>query len=166
MTMKDLKNILIVAGLVFGLQAAWGQLPPVREVSPEALKSFADKNVGRRAILTGDRDKDGFLSKAEADSLQVLNLASYRIDPFDVLTYEDLVRFPNLKRVDLGESNLKEVDLSKNGKLEEVNIHSDSLQVLILSVGCTPKITYPVHSGEIIVRRVVNPDDPNAIWYY
>ena len=83
-----------------------------------------------------------------------------------MLTYEDLIRFPNLKRVDLGESDLKEVDLSKNGKLEEVNIHSDALQVLILSVGCTPKITYPVHSGEILVRRVVNPDDPNAIWYY
>lgn len=157
--------ILIVMGLLATL-GAWAQLPEPFQAKAEALEGFADKNVGRRAIMAGDLDKDGFLSKAEADSLTVLNLGSYRIDPFEVQSYEDLARFPNLKRVILGESDLKEVDLSKNLQLKEVNIHSDALQVLILAVGCTPMITYPVHSGEIIIRRVVNPDDPHAIWYH
>lgn len=143
---------LLIAGSLMCINA-WGQ-------------DFKDPNVARRALKAGDQNGDGILSKTEADSLQVLNLGSYRIDPFEVQSYEDLVRFPNLKRVWLGESNLKEVDLSKNGKLEEVIIQSDSLKVLIIAVGCTPKIAYPVHSGEVIIRRVVNPDDPNAIWYY
>ena len=90
---------LIAAGLFLTLSAG-AQLPQPFQAKAEALKDFADKNVGRKAIQAGDRDGDGFLSKEEADSLTVLNLTPYRIDIF-----------------------------------------------------------------EVTIRRVVNKDDPNSIWY-
>lgn len=156
---------LLVAGL-FSAPSAGAQMPKPFVANPEALKDFADENVGRRAIMAGDLNQDGFLSKEEAEALTVLNLGSYRIDPFDVTTYEDLAKFPNLKEVYLGESDVAEVDLSRNPKLETIGIQSDALKVLIISVSCQPRILYPPHSGEVTVRRAVNADDPSAIWYY
>ncbi len=58
--------------------------------------TFADRNVERRALLNGDIDGDGLISRTEADSLKLLNLTQYRTDMFEVSTYEDLALFPNL----------------------------------------------------------------------
>lgn len=127
--------------------------------------TFADKNVERRALIKGDVDNDGHISKAEADSLKSLILTQYRTDMFEVSTYEDLAKFPNLERLWLGESKLDTVDLSKNWKLQYVNIESDNLKTLILAVGCTPKLAYPMHSGEILIRRIKNPDAPGAMFF-
>lgn len=144
---------LIGLGLLLGIRANAQDL------------HFADKNVARKALKAGDRNGDGILSREEADSLTVLNLTPYRIDLFEVSTYEDLARFPNLKEVWLGESSLKEVDLSRNPKLEVIGIQSPDLKTLTIAVGCTPKFLFPTRSGEVTIRRVVNPDDPNSIWY-
>ncbi len=127
--------------------------------------TFADRNVEQRALMKGDLDKDGKLSKAEADSLKALNLTQYRTDMMVVSTYEDLAFFPNLKRLWLGESKLETVDLSKNWNLEYVSIKSDNLKTLILAVGCAPKLAYPMHSGEIIIKRIKNPDAPGAMFF-
>ena len=118
--------------------------------------SFADSNVERRALLNGDTDGDGHISKAEADSLKSLNLTQY---------YEDLALFPNLEKLWLGESGLEVVDLSKNWNLKFVGIQSDNVKTIILAVGCAPKLNYPMHSGEIIVKRVLNPDAPGAMFF-
>lgn len=158
-------SLVVLAGLFTG-PAASAQMPRPFEANPEALKDFADKNVGRRAIMSGDANQDGFLSKEEAEALTVLNLVCYRIDPFDVMTYEDLAKFPNLKEVYLGESDVTEIDLSKNPKLELIGVQSETLKVLTIAVGSQPKILFPPRAGEVTVRRVINPDDPNAIWYY
>lgn len=127
--------------------------------------TFADRNIERRALINGDTDNDGYISKAEADSIKSLNLTQYRTDMFVVSTYEDLALFPNLEKVWLGESKLDTVDLSKNWKLNYVNIQSDNLKTLILAVGCTPKLGYPMHSGEILVKRIKNPDAPGAMFF-
>lgn len=127
--------------------------------------TFADRNIERRALINGDTDNDGHISKAEADSIKSLNLTQYRTDMFVVSTYEDLALFPNLEKVWLGESRLDTVDLSKNWKLNYVNIQSDNLKTLILAVGCTPKLSYPMHSGEILVKRIKNPDAPGAMFF-
>lgn len=127
--------------------------------------AFADRNVERRALIHGDTDKDGHISKAEADSIKSLNLTQYRTDMFEVSTYEDLAKFPNLEKLWLGESKLDTVDLSKNWNLQYVNIESDNLKILILAVGCTPKLAYPMHSGEILIRRIKNPDAPGAMFF-
>ena len=127
--------------------------------------TFADRNIERRALINGDTDNDGHISKAEADSIKSLNLTQYRTDMFVVSTYEDLALFPNLEKVWLGESKLDTVDLSKNWKLNYVNIQSDNLKTLILAVGCTPKLGYPMHSGEILVKRIKNPDAPGAMFF-
>ena len=127
--------------------------------------SFADSNVERRALLNGDTDGDGHISKAEADSLKSLNLTQYRTDMFVVKTYEDLALFPNLEKLWLGESGLEVVDLSKNWNLKFVGIQSDNVKTIILAVGCAPKLNYPMHSGEIIVKRVLNPDAPGAMFF-
>ena len=127
--------------------------------------TFADRNVERRALLNGDTDGDGHISRAEADSLKSLNLTQYRTDMFVVSTYEDLALFPNLERLWLGESKIDTVDLSKNWNLQYVNIESDNVKTIILAVGCTPKLAYPMHSGEVIVKRVLNPDAPGAMFF-
>jgi len=127
--------------------------------------TFADRNIERRALINGDIDQDGHISKAEADSLKSLNLTQYRTDMFEVSTYEDLALFPNLEKVWLGESKLETVDLSKNWNLKFVSIQSDNLKTLILAVGCTPKLAYPMHSGEILIKRIKNPDAPGAMFF-
>lgn len=127
--------------------------------------TFADRNIERRALLKGDTDGDGHISRVEADSVKSLILTQYRTDMFEVSTYEDLALFPNLEKLWLGESKLDTVDLSKNWNLKYVNIESDNMKVIILAVGCTPKLAYPMHSGEIIVRRIKNPDAPGAMFF-
>ncbi|MBO5540199.1 MAG: hypothetical protein J5980_04555 [Muribaculaceae bacterium] len=127
--------------------------------------TFADRNIERRALLKGDTDGDGHISRVEADSVKSLILTQYRTDMFEVSTYEDLALFPNLEKLWLGESKLDTVDLSKNWNLKYVHIESDNVKVIILAVGCTPKLAYPMHSGEIIVRRIKNPDAPGAMFF-
>lgn len=127
--------------------------------------TFADQNVERRALINGDTDSDGHISKVEADSIKSLNFTQYRTDMFVVSTYEDLALFPNLEKVWLGESKLETVDLSKNWNLKFVSIQSDNLKTLILAVGCTPKLAYPMHSGEILIKRIKNPDAPGAMFF-
>ena len=127
--------------------------------------TFADRNIERRALLKGDTDGDGHISRVEADSVKSLILTQYRTDMFEVSTYEDLALFPNLEKLWLGESKLDTVDLSKNWNLKYVHIESDNVKVIILAVGCTPKLAYPMHSGEIIVRRIRNPDAPGAMFF-
>ncbi len=127
--------------------------------------TFADSNVERRALLNGDTDGDGRISKLEADSLKSLNLTQYRTDMFVVKTYDDLALFPNLEKLWLGESKLDTIDLTKNWKLQFVNIQSDNVKTIVLAVGCTPKLAYPMHSGEVLVKRVINPDAPGAMFF-
>ena len=127
--------------------------------------TFADRNIERRALLKGDTDGDGQISRVEADSIKSLILTQYRTDMFEVSTYEDLALFPNLEKLWLGESKLDTVDLSKNWNLKYVHIESDNVKVIILAVGCTPKLVYPMHSGEIIIRRIKNPDAPGAMFF-
>ena len=127
--------------------------------------TFADRNIERRALLKGDTDGDGHISRVEADSVKSLILTQYRTDMFEVSTYEDLALFPNLEKLWLGESKLDTVDLSKNWNLKYVHIESDNVKVIILAVGCTPKLVYPMHSGEIIIRRIKNPDAPGAMFF-
>ena len=127
--------------------------------------TFADRNIERRALLKGDTDGDGHISRVEADSVKSLILTQYRTDMFEVSTYEDLALFPNLEKLWLGESKHDTVDLSKNWNLKYVHIESDNVKVIILAVGCTPKLAYPMHSGEIIVRRIKNPDAPGAMFF-
>ena len=126
---------------------------------------FSDPEVLRCALKSGDANGDGVLSKAEADSLTVLNLTVYRIHIFEVKTYEDLKKFPNLRKVWLGESELETVDLSANYKLEFVAVQSPRLQTLVLAVGCSPQLVTPHSEGTLTVKRVYNDNDPNSIWY-
>ena len=126
---------------------------------------FADPEVLRCALKSGDINEDGVLSKAEADSLTVLNLTVYRIHIFEVKTYEDLKKLPNLRKVWLGESELKTVDLSANYKLEFVAVQSPNLSELVLAVGCCPQLVTPHSEGALTIKRVYNDNDPNSIWY-
>lgn len=127
--------------------------------------TFADTNIERRALLNGDIDGDGHISKVEADSLKSLNLTQYRTDMFEVKTYDDLASFPNLEKLCLGESKVETVDLSNNWNLKFVDIQSDNVKTVILAVGCTPKISYPKHSGEILIKRVKNPNAPGSMFF-
>ena len=126
---------------------------------------FADQEVLRCALKSADINEDGILQKAEADSLTVLNLTVYRSHIFEVKTYEDLKLFPNLKKVWLGESEIQELDLSPNYKLEVVAVQSTNLKTLVLAVGCYPQLITPTIEGSLTIKRVYSENDPNTIWY-
>ncbi|MBP5488184.1 MAG: hypothetical protein J6X77_01290 [Bacteroidales bacterium] len=149
-----MKKVIVVLALIFVSYGAFAQ----------SLK-FADEEVLRCALHSGDRNGDGVLSKVEADSLTVLNLTSYRIHMFQVKTYEDLQKFPHLKKVWLGESTLPLIDLSFNYELEMVAVQSDELKTLVLAVGCYPQLITPTREGSLVVKRVRSSADPNSIWY-
>lgn len=142
----------IVAGLLFAWQAS-AQTPP-----------YADEEVLRCALRSADANQDGVLSKEEEEALTELNLTAYRIHMFTVKSYEDLKRFPHLKKVWLGETDIAEVDLSANYELELVCVQSDETKVLTLAVGCYPKLITPSREGELTIRRRYSENNPNNIW--
>lgn len=144
---------LIVAGLLIAWQAS-AQTPP-----------YADAEVWRCALKSADANQDGVLSKEEEEALTELNLTSYRIHMFTVKSYEDLKRFPHLKKVWLGETQLAEVDLSANYELELVSVQSDETKTLTLAVGCYPQLITPTREGELTIRRRYSENNPNNIWY-
>ena len=127
--------------------------------------TFVDSNVERIALNAGDQNRDGKLSEEEAAAIEELNLTAYRINMFTVGSYEDIAKLPNLKIITLGESSLETVDLSRNLKLERIVIQSDDLKVLIINVMTKPHILFPNRAGEVTVKRVLDENDPNAIWY-
>lgn len=144
---------LIVAGLLIAWQAS-AQTPP-----------YADAEVLRCALKSADANQDGVLSKEEEEALTELNLTSYRIHMFTVKSYEDLKRFPHLKKVWLGETQLADVDLRANYELELVCVQSDETKTLTLAVGCYPQLITPTREGELTIRRRYSENNPNNIWY-
>lgn len=144
-----MKRFLIIA--ILALTAT-----SLRAQDDTALQ-FKDKRVQERAIKAGDANRDGILTKAEADSIKTLNMMAYRIDMFQVSSYEDFVNFPNLEKVHLGYSDLETVDLSRNPKLEEIVIGDSSLKTLILAFGCNPKIIFPTLMEQLVIKRVACP---------
>ncbi|MBQ2069221.1 MAG: hypothetical protein IJR01_01890 [Bacteroidales bacterium] len=144
-----MKRFLIIA--ILALTAT-----SLRAQDDTALQ-FKDKRVQERAIKAGDANRDGILTKAEADSIKILNMMAYRIDMFQVSSYEDFVNFPNLEKVHLGYSDLETVDLSRNPKLEEIVIGDSSLKTLILAFGCNPKIIFPTLMEQLVIKRVACP---------
>lgn len=144
---------LIVAGLLIAWQAS-AQTPP-----------YADAEVWRCALKSADANQDGVLSKEEEEALTELNLTSYRIHMFTVKSYEDLKRFPHLKKVWLGETQLADVDLRANYELELVCVQSDETKTLTLAVGCYPQLITPTREGELTIRRRYSENNPNNIWY-
>lgn len=154
--------LLIILALFF-YQRAQAQLPPELQIQPvqiEGLEApvqdppYADKEVWRCAVNSADANQDGVLSREEEESLTELNLTSYRIHIFYVKSYQDLKRFPHLKKVWLGETALETVDLSENPELELVCVQSDQTKELILAVGCYPQLVTPDREGTISVKRV------------
>jgi len=160
--MKRIVLSVLAAAALLTFQAAVSSF----QANAQTGISFADPEVGRCALNAADRNGDGILTKVEADSLTVLNLTPYRVHIFEVKTYQDLAQFPNLKQVWLGESELKSIDLSANTKLEFICIQSESVKTVTIAVGCNPKFVFPNRSGEVTIRRVVNPNNPDSIWYY
>ncbi|MBR4595964.1 MAG: hypothetical protein IKO31_04520 [Bacteroidales bacterium] len=158
---------LIVAGILVWWNAS-AQLPPVRPVeynTPTQDPPYVDAEVWRCALKSSDANQDGVLSKEEEEALTELNLTSYRIHMFYVKSYEDLKRFPHLKKVWLGETQLAEIDLSANYELELVCVQSDETKTITLAVGCYPQLITPTREGELTIRRRYSENNPNNIWY-
>ena len=144
-----MKRLFILAALALVFTGARAQ-------DNEAL-SFKNARILERALMSGDANQDGILTKAEADSVKIINLIAYRVDLFKISCYDDLAHFPNLKRIHLGYSDLEEVDLSKNPHLEEIVIGDSSLKTLILSTGCNPRLVFPSLMDQLVIKRVYTP---------
>jgi hypothetical protein len=158
---------LILAGILVWWNAS-AQLPPVRPAeynAPAQDPPYADAEIWRCALKSADANQDGVLSKEEEEALTELNLTAYRIHMFTVKSYEDLKRFPHLKKVWLGETDIAEVDLTANYELELVCVQSDETKVITLAVGCYPQLITPTREGELTIRRRYSENNPNNIWY-
>ncbi len=110
----------------------------------EGFKAFCLRN---KKI---DTDKDGNITKEEAEAVTKLSLMSTRSFIVNIKSYEDLKYFPNLESFDAGFNYLETIDVSCCPKLKQLDL-SDSrmLKTVVLAKDCKPEIRYPVaYKGE------------------
>lgn len=101
-----------------------------------------------------DTDCDGIVTHAEAAATTELRLG-YGGRKNIIGSYDFLKYFPNLVHLDVGNTPLEEIDLSRNPKLEEVDLRL-ALQCkrIRLAQGCCPRIVYPNMEGDFTVTIV------------
>ena len=101
-----------------------------------------------------DTDCDGIVTHAEAAATTELRL-SYGGRKNIIGSYDFLKYFPNLVRLDVGNMPLEVIDLSRNPKLEEVDLRlAMRCKRVMLAQGCFPRIVYPHMEGDFIVTIV------------
>ena len=92
-----------------------------------------------------DADKDGIITKAEAEATTKLSLMPFKSFMRNIKSYEDLQYFPNLTYFHAGLTYSETVDVSCCPRLKELDL-SDCrmLKTIVLAKGCKPEIKYPV----------------------
>ena len=160
-------SLLISASCAVGF--AQDALPPV----PEVPDTFNKINIpadsifiitNQDAMLRNaafancfapcDTNKDGVVTYAEAAATTEL-LLSYGGRKNIIGDYGFLKFFPNLVRLDVGNSPVEEIDLSNNPKLEELYLYSALwVKHIKLAKRCYPRIFYPDMEGDFTVTIV------------
>lgn len=101
-----------------------------------------------------DTDCDGIVTHAEAAAATELRLG-YGGRKNIIGSYDFLKYFPNLVRLDAGNTPLEEIDLTHNPKLEEVDLRlAMRCRRVKLARGCSPRIVYPNMEGDFTVTIV------------
>lgn len=108
-----------------------------------------------RCFAPCDANHDGIITFAEAAATTEL-LLSYGGRKNIIGDYGFLKHFPNLVRLDVGNTSVEEIDLSNNPKLEELYLYSALwVKHITLAKRCYPRIYYPNMEGDFIVT--INP---------
>lgn len=110
-----------------------------------------------RCFTPCDLNGNGIVTYAEAAQATELGLS--RGGRQNIIgNYDFLKHFPNLKRLDVGNTPVEEIDLTQNTKLEEVFCGNALwLKKVKLAKGCSPRIYYPDMEGDFTVT-IVSPD--------
>ncbi|MBQ8463188.1 MAG: hypothetical protein IJ544_03620 [Prevotella sp.] len=100
-----------------------------------------DNNIFSQCFKELDTNGDGIVDCCEAKQATFLSLErggrSNVIDNYDFLQY-----FPNLTALGVGTTTVEVIDLSRQKKLEKLNISNASwLKKIILAEGCKPEIS-------------------------
>ena len=160
-----MKKTLVTLSLlvVFGV-AAMAQNGTATSNADSVIIKITHDNIFSKCFTNVDTNQDGNVTVEEAAAAEELVLG--RGGRKNIISNYDFLKFfPNLKRLEIGNTPNEEVDLRKNWKLEVLDLRVGIfLKKITLSVGCYPKIIYPKGTGDFIVTRVSNPDNPNSIW--
>lgn len=156
--------VLYIVSKKAGVYGLWrnGKLEVPCEYGYEALKenyftvqqkeltsgiTFADEGFRDFCLRSKqvDADKDGVVTKAEAEATAKLSLMPFKSFMRNIKSYEDLQYFPNLTYFHAGLSYVETVDVSCCPRLTELDL-SDCrmLKTIVLAKGCKPEIKYPV----------------------
>lgn len=161
-----MKKILVTLSLlvVFGVAAMAQNGTAAAQNADSVIIKISQDNIFSKCFMGVDTNQDGNVTVAEAAAAEELVLG--RGGRKNIISNYDFLKFfPNLKRLEIGNTPNEEVDLRKNWKLEVLDLRVGIfLKKITLSVGCYPKIIYPKGTGDFTVTRVSNPDDPNSIW--
>jgi len=119
--------------------------------APEGI-TFVDEGVKDFCLRNKriDTDRDGIVTKTEAEATTNLSLMNFRSFVRNIKSYDDLKNFPNLEYFHAGMTYSETVDVSCCPKLKELDL-SDCrmLKTIVLAKGCRPEIKYPVaYKGE------------------
>ncbi|MBP5562050.1 MAG: hypothetical protein J6X70_09700 [Muribaculaceae bacterium] len=166
--MKKSISLLLVlfSGVVCFAQYSLPQVPvvpgtPIETSIPQDsifIVTHQDLMLGNAAFahcfIPCDTDCDGIVTHAEAAATTELRLG-YGGRKNIIGSYDFLKYFPNLVHLDVGNTPLEEIDLSRNPKLEDVDLRlAIRCKRIKITQGCNPRIVYPNMEGDFTVTIV------------
>ena len=128
----------------------------------DSIIVFKDEGLKFYCLHAADRNQDGEISYNEAAMCKVINCEyGGRHALRYINSYEDLKYFVNVEKLILGVSNVKELDLTHNTKLQMINMNAlDELDFILLREGCKPEIVYPLSKQDQGVSIIYRKDQP------
>lgn len=110
----------------------------VRQASGDLLGAIVDEKLREYVKTNFDTNADGVLNAAEAEAVTEIVFTE------GVASAEGIEIFPNLVKLDLRSSSFTSIDLSKNVKLQYINVNYNSSLTSINVNGCSEVIEFNV----------------------
>ena len=140
--------------MIVGVLAMMPSTAMAQTNKDDVFIKIVDDNLFSRCFTVCDANGDGIVTYGEAAEAKTLVLdaggRSNIIEKYDFLKY-----FPNLTTFSIGNTTVESIDLSKNPKLERLNLANGLwVKEITLAVGCEPQIFFPDDTHDIVIKRV------------